>query len=1349
MRHLRKHWRGIAAAGAIVLVVLVLGCVWVAPLVITSVARSAYGGHVTIGGWWVGFRSAGVTGLRLHEGQETSSPVWLSADTVSTDLSLGSLLHGRFRPRRVMIDDPNILIRLGEDGKVLTQFPGPANKNPPPTDQESTLLPSVEVTDGTITFHQIGRPHMIVNKLEARLLPDKGGFSQLDASSADRDWGRLTARGRFGPDFESVSLTLKTKRLDATPAKAASLPFVPPATWNHVEPTGPLDVSLSLRKPAKGDLSVLTVVSFDQTALDLPSLDLHAEKATGAMKVDATGLVSLEQVRGEAIGGHVEANGTLNFGQSPAQIDLSLALESVDVTRAPESWQLQEAGLTGRLTGKTHLLVALKPSGADLTGSTGDAEISGASLGGIPVKSLKLEMSAEGQDLHYDSGSTSSSASLGHRLMALHLVALQQPATEKTEEKTEPDAKPSTGGLILPKTISTSVEFEDVNVAQIVAKAQGFGVTLPFDVAGKLSLKAKATIPLGTLGDIKSYAFHGSAQLKQAHIAGIDIGHAEAQLDLEDGVLDLSKFQGQLVDRPQGDMLHPAPSTKPIPDQGPLPSGGFRAQVHANLSPAGPISAHLEARDLPLGELAAPYLPKPTPLSGLVDAEISVHGDLARATEPAAWAASGRIASREITFETARLDAVSTTFQVQDARLHLTDLNASLDEKPLKGEGQLALTPPYAYTATLDVSAWDLTHLLALIPSMPRTSPISGAVTAEAKAEGNLSPFRVETSGTGTLADLLATGVPLGNVPFRWSTGAEAIEMNILDAHPFGGTLSADLLLPFDDRELTGSSRFLDLDAHLIDAAYPEIDLGLDGRASGHVIFQFRSNPPEGALPIEIDARLESKHLTIRGVPVHALHGVASLEDSGLKYDLYAEALEGKFQIQGSLPIAAENPAPRPLPKIAAETEPNGRLRAIGFRLDNTIWTALGVGGALDRLDGEGAIDANLHLSPRPFDLRAHGIAEFRNLRLGPSDPLGRLRGEFLIGPNTWEVDKLSGELFGGSAAGSLTYTLPTAQEPSTLNYRVEINSADVDRMAALAPPVKGVLSGRANLRATGRLDDALRAQGDLRVLVGRLYGLPMTEFDAPVQLTYLPTSGNGTVEARRFHVRLAGGRVEGTARIRFGLHRNFTTDLSLSQLDLELLSRSYFDSKRPTTGKVSGTIALHGVDTYRSETYAGRADLALTDASVLDLPVFRALDRFLGGPAGGGVFEQGELHALIANRQIVVEQLALFGRVAQLHGEGTVGFDGQLNLVILVNTNQLIPETGQALIALIPGIRNARGSAATLQVSNYLSNKLLKLRVTGTVRNPVVTVDGSATVSNAAVGFFAGILKLPFGLVK
>src|SRR4029077_7241635 len=119
------------------------------------------------------------------------------------------------------------------------------------------------------------------------------------------------------------------------------------------------------------------------------------------------------------------------------------------------------------------------------------------------------------------------------------------------------------------------------------------------------------------------------------------------------------------------------------------------------------------------------------------------------------------------------------------------------------------------------------------------------------------------------------------------------------------------------------------------------------------------------------------------------------------------------------------------------------------------------------------------------------------------------------------------------------------------------------------------------------------------------------------------------------------------------------------------------------------------------------------------------------------------------ANRELVIESATLEGRLAQLHISGTVGFDGLLNLEVLVNTNQLIPQAGSALASAIPGLRSSGNAAATLQVTNYLSNRLLKLRVTGTLNNPSVNLDPGIAVASSAVGFFSGVLKLPLGLVK
>ena len=109
--------------------------------------------------------------------------------------------------------------------------------------------------------------------------------------------------------------------------------------------------------------------------------------------------------------------------REPPKIDLNLGLHGVDVARTPKSWQLDEAGLTGKLDGQAHLLVYLTKDGADLTGSSGEAVLTGGTIGEIPFKSLKLTMRAEGNNLQYETGSNS--AAWLDRWVAWHLVAFQ------------------------------------------------------------------------------------------------------------------------------------------------------------------------------------------------------------------------------------------------------------------------------------------------------------------------------------------------------------------------------------------------------------------------------------------------------------------------------------------------------------------------------------------------------------------------------------------------------------------------------------------------------------------------------------------------------------------------------------------------------------------------------------------------------------------------------------------------------------------------------------------------------------------------------------------------------------
>ncbi|MBX6314140.1 MAG: hypothetical protein IRY99_14675, partial [Isosphaeraceae bacterium] len=922
----------------------------------------------------------------------------------------------------------------------------------------------------------------------------------------------------------------------------------------------------------------------------------------------------------------------------------------------------------------------------------------------------------------------------------LDLVALQVPprgTKSDAKPKEPPQSPPRRGGLILPRSITTEVQLEDVELTQILARVEAMGLHLPFPAAGRLSLNAKLTIPLGKLRDLKAYTIQGDATLASAHIAGIDFGHLMARVDLKDGVLELQHLKGRLVDQPGGGITQRPEPTEPLPDEGPLPPGGFRAQLRAELSPPGRLTARFEGDELPLGELAAPALPHPTPLSGLVTLNATAEADVGALADPKTWAASGRIESRRISYRETTLDAVSTAFTVKEGRLEVADLSAQLAGKPLSGRLGVALARPFDFDAQLDVNGWDLSDLLAFVPSVPRPSPIDGTLSVQAEAKGTLAPLVLDTHGEGRIAQFQAGPVPLGEVPFRWTTEGDTIALTGIEAHPFGGRLRAEAKIPARGTgPIEGTATFSAIDTAALVAALPGGGLAISGKADGQLGFIVDPAAMPEAAPLRVNVKLSAPDLTVQGIPAQDVTAAVKVRDGVLSYDLLAESLGGKVRLRGDVPLRAE-PA-----------EANAEVQAVGFTLTN-LWRALGLKGALANLRGLAALDANVRTSLAAADLRAQGIAEIRDLRWGPDYPLGRLRGIVALMPAGWRVEPLTGELWGGEARGAFWGETP-ARGRRRYGFALEIDRALLTRVAEFDPTLAPHLTGLAALRLAGRFDEVLRARGVVLIRQATVYGLPLTELRAPAEIVYTPAADLGTVESRHWIGRLAGGRVSGDAEFHFGRDRSYRGDVQLRQIDLATIVRRETEVRRPASGKLSGTIHVSGPDPDDLRRMRGRTVIDLDDASLGDLPVIRALNRFLGS-AQGGLFEDGDLQGSIANAQLVVEPLTLVGRTMQLHATGTIGFDGRLNLEALVNTNQIISETGQALLARIPGLAEAsgRGGRATLAVANFLSNRLLKVRITGTLRDPSVQIDPTIVVTSAAVGFFSSVFRLPLGLIR
>lgn len=1355
MKRFAKGWRrALIALAAVVAVVAAFGY-WGVSALISGQLHARYGGRVTFSGWHLGASSSSLGNLALGETNSPDSPVWAEAERVETDLTLGGILRGRLAPTKIILFRPRITFRVGADGKILTR---------PPLKSKSgtSAVPSVEVHSGRVTIKQEGRPAMIVEPVRAMLSPGEGG--EILRAETDSDfWGKWTATGKFATGFGSGAITLASDGpilVDA--AKTARLPFVPAVVWEHVRPRGPVKIVIDVVTGATP--SVVTRGEFLGKTLDLPTLGLTAEGATGRMTI-ADGKVTLDDVKGRALGGQVAARGTLDFGVNPPKFDLALDLKDVDVTRTPKSWRLDEAGITGRLTGSAHLRIALTKEGPDFSGTEGSGVVEEASLGGVAVKSLKLAMRADGDEIQYEAGKTPGASiepawsrflcGVGLRSRgrpsprdntgsALLLIALQSPPraqdapTQKIEKK--PPRKPA--GFVLPKSLTTQVEFDDVDLVQIIAKARGLGIPLPFTVSGRLSLKAKATIPLGALRDVRGYAFHGQATLKAASIAGVDLGAAEAKVDLENGVLDLSELRGQFVDRPAGSPANPPPETDLAPGAGPLRPGGFRGRLHAVISPPGEITAHLEGAALPLGEVAAPLLPSPSPLSGSVSMAIDVAGDAAHLDDPRTWSVSGRLAAAAIRYRDTVLNRIATTIRLKDGNVSLPDLAASLGGHPLKARLALGLVAPYAVDAELDAEGWDLDALLAFVPSMPRPAPVGGRLTIRVAAKGTLDPPAWTSDGDGLVEEFRAGPVAMGDLPIRWRTEADRIRVTIANARSPNGSLAAEAEIPTDGtRSIRGTATFSDLDVKVPSALIPGSALTMTGRASGKGTFVVRPIPRAGEAAVEGTLNLAAPDLTVQGVAARSLRVAMKVANDALTFEAHAETLGGTLEFAGNLPMAAVPPG-APAPEV------NGSLRVVGFRLEG-LWKPLGLRGAVAKLEGLASINANLRMHVAAPDLRVRGLAEVRDLRWGRDYPVGTVKGTVTVTPAGWTVEPMSGDILGGSARGSVAAERPSTG-PQHLRFDLQIDRASLKRVLAFLPDLAAKVDGRGTLRMAGRMADTLRADGELYVPSGTLLGLPVSELRAPAGLEFAPNGGLGSLRVRRWTARFAGGRLTGDARFGLGADRSFQLDNQIQAVDIESTLRVFSDARKPASGKVSGKIVVSGPDLPHIDKYRGRIDLEIHDASLFELPVFRQLERFLGATRGG-VFEDGEIHASIGNRQIQVDSLTLTGRLVQLHASGTVGFDGRLDLAVLINTNQVIGQTGQALARIVPAVTDPSGrrAGALPRFASFLSNRLLKFRVTGTLASPSVDLNPAVAVGEGAVGFFAGVLKLPLELLR
>src|SRR5262249_24167270 len=122
-------------------------------------------------------------------------------------------------------------------------------------------------------------------------------------------------------------------------------------------------------------------------------------------------------------------------------------------------------------------------------------------------------------------------------------------------------------------------------------------------------------------------------------------------------------------------------------------------------------------------------------------------------------------------------------------------LEGELEGAKLKGSGELRLTDPYPYTATVSLAETDLASLARLSPELRPPVAVAGRLTLTAELEGNLGePPQVRRTGRGR--DVVVEGYAIGSLSAKWSVRDGNLRLSDVEAKLYEGKLAGTITVP-------------------------------------------------------------------------------------------------------------------------------------------------------------------------------------------------------------------------------------------------------------------------------------------------------------------------------------------------------------------------------------------------------------------------------------------------------------------------------------------------------------------------------------------------------------------------
>jgi hypothetical protein len=195
--------------------------------------------------------------------------------------------------------------------------------------------------------------------------------------------------------------------------------------------------------------------------------------------------------------------------------------------------------------------------------------------------------------------------------------------------------------------------------------------------------------------------------------------------------------------------------------------------------------------------------------------------------------------------------------------------------------------------------------------------------------------------------------------------------------------------------------------------------------------------------------------------------------------------------------------------------------------------------------------------------------------------------------------------------------------------------------------------------------------------------------------------------------------------------------NVPLRTISPELGSYSLFGN-----GKLTGRFVLNGSDVRSVNDLTGSLVARLNQTSVKEIPILQQTIPFLNTAGLGQPFQSGEVRGTLSQGIFRIQKLALVNPGAQLFAEGNITLAGNVDMALVAHTGRQTP-----LLTLFGVKLPAIGPLPlTLiqEVSQFLSNRTIRLTITGTTEDPVVRLNTTALLSEEAVRFLLAKFVVP-----